>query len=205
LVLSAPAIWQVEWSRYLLLLVVMLGFWGVADHFLYRRHLATTVKHPSLSVGLSVSDVRISLQDLEKERFSEISMRVFNGAGRTVEFTGLSGKISFSGAGFESGSLPSPTLRHDTARVVLPLKEWFLILDQRVPSTEADKMIKILEANVPLLLDLSGLDLMVSARDLAAPERLPLWDGVTYTREAGYGRLVRVTGHVQGKSTVRVS
>src|SRR5258708_1483427 len=55
-----------------------------------------TQSPPTLAAGLYVSDIRFTVDDLEKNRRGEMTMRVFNGTGRAVEFSSLSGRITFS-------------------------------------------------------------------------------------------------------------
>jgi hypothetical protein len=99
------------------------------------------------------------------------------------------------------GVLPPPALRHDVSKSTPPLKEWFLILDQRVPSVDADKIVSLIESQTPIHLDLDGLNITVSANG-SNSERLPLWNGVTYAREVGFGRIVKAAARMNIKSSI---
>jgi hypothetical protein len=82
------------------------------------------------------------------------------------------------------GELPTPAMRADTERTVAQLKEWLLILTQRVPSAEADKLIAMLEADITILFDLSELTIEVCAQDdRNKVER-------SYSRGHGFGMIV---------------
>lgn len=51
---------------------------------------------PSIQLGLYVAEIRLTFDALEKERHSELAMRVFNGTGRVIDFANLSGHIKFN-------------------------------------------------------------------------------------------------------------
>jgi hypothetical protein len=151
---------------------------------------------PTLQAALYVCDIRFTFADLEKDRHSEISMRVFNGTGSVVEFSGLiSGRIKFSAPNntdpSRMGDLPTPAMRPDTERTVAQLQEWLLILTQRVPAGEADKLVAMLEADIRIHFDLSELTIGVFAQDdRNTVKRLPIWSGVSYNQEYGFGRII---------------
>jgi hypothetical protein len=87
--------------------------------------------------------------------------------------------------------LPAPALRNDVAKKVEQLKEWFLIFDQRVPAAEADKILAMLKDEIPILVDLSRLKIEVFGDDDPKKiEQLPLWYGVSYNRDYGFGRII---------------
>jgi hypothetical protein len=140
--------------------------------------------------------MRFTFADL-KDRYSELTMRVFNGTGRVVEFSGhITGRIKFSAPNNTDpsrlGDLPTPAMRSDTERTVAQLKEWLLILTQRVPAVEADKLIAMLEADIPIHFDLSELTIGVfSQDDRNKVERLPILSGVSYSLGNGFGMIIR--------------
>jgi hypothetical protein len=86
---------------------------------------------PTLAAGLYVADIRFNLGTLKNDRHSELTMCVFNGTGRVIEFVKLSGRIKFSTPNNTDpnrmGELPEPSLRPDMARSVGQLQEWFVI------------------------------------------------------------------------------
>jgi hypothetical protein len=160
-------------------------------------HPTVTASMPTLQAALYVCDIRVTFDGLKNDRHSELTMRVFNGTGRIVEFSGLiSGHIKFSAPNntdpSRMGDLPTPAMRPDTERTVAQLKEWLLILTQRVPAVEADKLIAMLEADIPIHFDLTELTIDVFAQDDPNNvERLPIWSGVSYNRGHGFGMINR--------------
>ena len=165
-----------------------------------------TISPPSLSRSLYVGEIRFTLSELEKDRHSELTMRVFNGSGRVVEIGKVSGHIKFNAPNTtdptRTGELPPPALRHDTAKTAIQLEEWFLIFSQRVPANEADKILMMLKTEIPILFDLSGLTIEVFPQENPAKiERLPIWSGVSYSRGNGFGRIIAVAVKA-GVSTV---
>jgi hypothetical protein len=153
-----------------------------------------TTSPPTIRAGLYVCDMRFTFSDLEKDRHSELTMRVFNGTGSVVEFSNLLGQVKFRAPNTTDpdrmGTLPTPTLRSDAAMTVAHLQEWFLILTQRVPGIEADKLLAMLAADIPILFDLRELTIeVVGQHDRSTVERLPIWGGVSYSRDNGFGRI----------------
>jgi hypothetical protein len=151
--------------------------------------------HPTLEASLYVCDIRFTFADLKKNRHSELTMCVFNGSGRVVQFVTLSGKIKFNAPNNSDpdrmGELPTPALRPDTARTVDQLQEWLLILSQQVPADEADKILAMLRTKTPIHFDLSGLNIRVAASDKPSEtERLPVWSGVSYKQDYGFARII---------------
>lgn len=158
-------------------------------------------KLPALADGLYVSDIRFTFATLT-ERYSELSMRVFNGTGCTVEFLGLSGHIKFSAPNTSDpsrmGDLPTPSTRADMVPAVGPFKEWLLILEQRLPSFAADKLLAMLSDDVPIHFDLHDLKIEVCAADDQQNRvLLPIWGGVSYNHGNGFGQIVYGTAHMK--------
>lgn len=165
-----------------------------------RKRASSVAQSPTLQAGLYVSDIRFNFTSLN-ERHGEWSMRVFNGTGRAVEFSGLSGRVKFRAPNnanpSHTGELPEPSARADVAQTIAPFKEWFLILSQHVPTTEADKLSAMLAADTPIHFDLSGLTIKVCAQDDHKKiERLPIWGGVSYSRGFGFGQIISATAHI---------
>jgi hypothetical protein len=165
---------------------------------------------PALATGLYVSDIRFNVDDLEKNRRGELTMRVFNGTGRTVEFSSLSGRMTFTAPNSadpqRKGTLPSPALRYDVAKVADPFQEWLLILEQHVPSQEADKLIAMLQDDVPIHFGLENLNISVFAQnDPKKVERLPLWYGVAIHRGFTFGRIINGVVNIGGTTTTGIT
>lgn len=101
------------------------------------------------------------------------------------------------------GELPTPTLRAEVARSVAQLQEWHLILDQRVPAMDADKILAMLKDDIPVSFDLSGLNVGVADRNKPKEiERLPTWHGFTCRRGFGFDRINSAPGNARGKSAL---
>jgi hypothetical protein len=169
-----------------------------------RKRASSATQLPALPAGLYVSDIRLTFASLA-ERHSEISMRVFNGTSRVVEFSGLSGRIKFTSPNSadpsRTGELPTPSIRADMAQTVEPFKEWLVILSQRVPAPEADKLLAMLAADIPIHFDLHGLTVEVCAQDdQQKVERLPIWGGVSYNHGSGFGQIIYATANTREAS-----
>jgi len=148
----------------------------------------------SLGQTLYVGEVRVSVENIAQERHSEISLRVFNGSRTPVSLSAVSGQLTFSGKGGD-GKLPTPTIRSDTAAAGLPFKEWFIVLDQRIPSDEAVKLTKTLENAEVIQFDLRQLRIEVTD---GSSKSLLILDGVTATRRAvAYGRIAYASAHIR--------
>ena len=165
-----------------------------AKQFLLEKlsRQTVTTSPPTLRGGLYVCDIRFTFARLE-DRHSELTMCVFNGTGRVVEFYHLQGQMTFNAPNNADpgrmGTLPTPALRPDTARTVAPFKEWSLILNQHVPGTEANKLLAMIENDIPIHFDLRELQIqVVGQHDRNKVERLPIWDGVSYSRSRGFGK-----------------
>jgi hypothetical protein len=184
------------------IIIALFGCVAVAWHFMrvegfvlqwpIRRGKTSS---PSLAAGLYVSDIRFTFADLEKDRYSEISMRVFNGTGNTVEFSSIAGRIKFSASTSadqsRSGDLPTPSPRQDMATLVTTFQEWLLILTQRVPAAEADKLLAMLEADIPIHFNLTELTIEVCTQDdRQNVVRLPIWAGMSYNPRIGFGQII---------------
>lgn len=196
-------------------LISLFGVGALVWHFI-RNEFASrftfqwpitrkNVASPTLITGLYVSDIRFNFSKLS-ERHGEWSMRVFNGTGRVIEFSGLSGQAKFHApndtAPSRKGELPEPSARADMAQMVGPFKEWLLILSQHVPAAEADKLSAMLAADTPIHFNLSGLTIKVCAQDDRKKiERLPIWSGVSYSRGFGFGQIISATAHFGVKLT----
>lgn len=152
----------------------------------------------SLRKGLYVGEIRIGLDHLADDRHSEITLRVFNGTGRTVMLHGLCGKISFATPNNQDprfcGELPEPAVRNDTSRLAEPLEEWFLILEQKVPAKEADKLLAMINDNMKILFSFAQFDIEVcDATKVDHIEKLDMGGGVSYDRTYGYGKIVNLS------------
>jgi hypothetical protein len=80
--------------------------------------LARIDKTPPAAIrdGLYVGEISFTFADLEKDRHSELIMRVFNGTGNVVELFSLLGQVKFNASNNTDpdrmGTLPTPALRY---------------------------------------------------------------------------------------------
>lgn len=165
-----------------------------------------TQTQPKLESGLYVGEIRFSIGEIKNDRHTEITMRVFNGTGRIVEFVKISGRITFKAPNSADpalmGELPTPAARPDMNPSVHHLTEWLLIFTQRVPATEADKIVTMLERDIPIHLDLSGLEIEVKSGEDRG--KLPLWGGVSYSPKYGFGRIIHAVVNIGSVSSAGV-
>jgi hypothetical protein len=96
----------------------------------------------SISDGMYIGEINFDLNKIKEDRYIEIVIRVFNGTGSTVALEGVKGAIRYHemSAGKQFGDMPTPTVRTDTSRTVLPGKEWSIILAQHAPAAIADEI-----------------------------------------------------------------
>jgi hypothetical protein len=83
-------------------------------------------------------------------------------------------------------------------RTVAPNEEWFFILNQQVPSSAADKILAMLDGDIAILFSLTDLSIEISPHgEPSKKERLPLWNGVSYSKGHGYGRIIAMSGNMK--------
>lgn len=163
-----------------------------------RIYPPTITQGPApLLFGLYVADISIGLKTVQTDHHGEIRIRLFNGTRRTFDIVSLTGWITFKAGNLISGDpqmkgeLPPPTISSKTVKSAAPKTEWDLVIDQRFPSKEADKIPTILRS-YPLHFDLALLDIQISEHeDPKKVERLILWAGVKYER-GGSGTKSRI-------------
>jgi hypothetical protein len=163
--------------------------------------LPKKISQVSLSEGLYVGEMRMSIDTLKADRYSEISIRVFNGTGRNIAIYGVGGALKF-----ENVRLPSPSVTSNTAKTIFPLREWIIVLHQRVPADVADKMLSLLDENRALQILFGDLELAVRDENAKNPaERLKLWDGITIQRGINVGRIIFLQAHSGFRTETRGS
>ena len=166
----------------------------------YEPDPLVTQTKPKLESGLYVGEIRFSTGEITTDRHTEITMRVFNGTGRTVEFERVSGHITFNAPNNADpalmGELPTPSAGSDMKLSVHPLTEWLLIFAQRIPSAEADKIVAMLERDTPIHLDLRSLAIEIKSGEERG--KLPLWSGVSYNTKYGFGRIIHGVAKISG-------
>jgi hypothetical protein len=148
--------------------------------------------------------MRFNFGDLKKDRHSKLTLCVFNGTGTVVELLNILGIVKFKDRNNtnpnHTGTLPTPTLQTDISSRVAPFQEWLLIMDQwGVPATEAVKLLEMLAADILVDFDLRELKIEVVAQhDRNKVERLPIWDGVSYSRSRGFGKVTHSFSMLRG-------
>ncbi|MDB5609828.1 MAG: hypothetical protein JWP25_6728 [Bradyrhizobium sp.] len=164
--------------------------------FVYLRNgKETGLIEAPLAQALYVGEMRVQVEHIAQERHSEISIRVFNGTGKAISLVGVSGQIAFSGSG-GTGKLPTPTIRPDSAASVKPCEEWFILMNQRIPSDEATKLVSTLDKADTIQFDMREIKIEVSDGDRKAS--LNLWGGVSASRATvSYGRVVHLTANIR--------
>lgn len=156
-----------------------------------------TQSPPSLESSIHVSDMRMTMDTIASDRTSELSMWVFNGSGRVIEFGRATGQISYrvkNGDHFTSeGTLPTPSVHPNSAQTALQNQECIFILKQPVPQDDAAAL-KVKNATT-IHFDLTKLHTEVYTKaNPEKKERLMLWDGITAGRGYSFGRIKNLTG-----------
>jgi hypothetical protein len=158
-----------------------------------NRERAALVSSISLTQGLYVAEILLSLDRLASDRRTEISIRLYNATSKTVLIENIVGTVSVG-----IRQLPPPILVSPADRRIPPFREpYYVVLHQAVPRTDADFVLKLIEDGLPVSFYFD--DLNISIRDEAdgSPvERLKLWDGLTIERGIHCSRHVNLSGSV---------
>ncbi|WP_271612420.1 hypothetical protein, partial [Bradyrhizobium sp. CCBAU 21362] len=160
--------------------------------------ITLTQSPPSLENSVHVSNMRMTIDTIAVDRASELSMSVFNGSGRVIEFGRATGRITYrvkNGDQFTSeGALPTPSVDPNSARTAVQNEECYLILRQPVPQEIAAAL--RVRAETMIYFDLTELQVEVCPKaDPEAKEKLKLWDGITVSRGYMFGRIKNATVH----------
>lgn len=199
-------------SLYLAALAALLIGISLLLSFVQRRKplSATHQNKPPrpISKSVYVANIVMSLDKLEKDRYAEFCITVFNGSERIVSIeplTGQTGHVSFRAAfgakPDERGDLPPPSITSATNKIMHPYRETHIILAQGVPANDADKILRMLASNEeqndrnnavqPKQIEFrfDKLRINIKGDESGSPlERLELWDGMTIKRGINYGR-----------------
>ncbi|RIA02577.1 hypothetical protein D1920_06750 [Rhodopseudomonas palustris] len=74
------------------------------------------------------------------------------------------------------------------------MEEWFLILEQKVPAKEADKLLAMINDNMKILFSFAQFDIEVcDATKVDHIEKLDMGGGVSYDRTYGYGKIINLS------------
>lgn len=161
--------------------------------------LTLTQSPPSLRNSVFVSDMKMTVDTVANSRASELTMTVFNGSGRVIEFGRASGRIKYKVRNGDEtsseGALPTPAADPNSALKAVQLEECYLVLRQPVPPEDANAF--RLRAGTIIYFDLSELEIEVyTSEDQKTKDRLKLWDGVTVSRGSTYGRIKNATVNI---------
>lgn len=171
---------------------------GATDTF---GEIRLTQSPPSLENSVHVSDMRMTIDTIANDRASELTMSVFNGSGRVIEFGRATGRITYrvkNGDQFTSeGALPTPSIDPNSARTAVQNEECYLILRQPIPQEVAAAL--RVRADTVIYFDLTELKVEVCTKaNPEASENLKLWDGITVSRGYMFGRIKNTTIHIGG-------
>jgi hypothetical protein len=161
---------------------------------------------PDLSRALYVGRITVDVQHLAKDYYLQLTITGFNGADAPMSINGLDGFIRYrelvNNQSINRGALP-PSSIDNTASYNLspgPWSEFWITLEQRVPSTVAIQMANSLSARGTVSLDLSSLNIWVAPQDQPTDRRrLPIWGGVSCQERDGkvfVGKVVSVSATV---------
>jgi len=186
------------------------------------RPLATTIisvpraqKQADLSKALYVGRITVDAQHLAQDYYLRLAITGFNGTGAPVIIGGLGGSIRYrdlvNNQSIDRGILPTPSIDTQGSYNLTPTpySEFWVVLEQRLPSTLAVPMSNSLSTKGTVQLVLSSLDIWVARQD--APEkrqRLPTWDGISCQERNGMifvGKIidVSVTDTVGTKASIQ--
>jgi hypothetical protein len=165
-----------------------------------RTRLSTTTitsaqraeQQVDLSKVLYVGRITVDAQHLQKDYYLRLTITGFNGTGTAVTIGGLDGSIRYREVvnyqAIDRGMLPMPSIDTKASYNLTPTpySEFWVVLEQRLPSALAARMSNSLSANGTIQLDLSSFDIWVAQQD--APQkrrRLPIWDGISCRERSG--------------------
>ena len=137
----------------------------------------TTISSNALYVG----SIQALTASLAKEFVIEVQIQAFNGTRSSIAVTALQGFITGGscpaegGSVVEIGKLPVPRIKEEIWSVasIRPQAEFYIMLEQRVPSAIADRMSKVIDSGDSVQLGLNELNILISPTDNSAQKRAP--------------------------------
>jgi hypothetical protein len=141
--------------------------------------------------GLYVGSIAVSTGKLAEERVIEITARCFNGTGSPIFVHRAEGAITAKegrgGSAHDVGELPVPWLKDEpNTDNIAAFSEFPVVLEQRVPGEIARRILDM-DSTYSISFDLGALRIRVGStlsRDHLVD--LPLWDGVSISRNRDY-------------------
>jgi hypothetical protein len=148
---------------------------------------------PSLPRVLYVGQITVNVQRLSQDNYLQLTIVGFNGSDNRVSISnGLDGFIRYreiiDNQSVDRGALPVPSIDIDASNNPNPgpWSEFWIVLEQRVPSKIASQMARSLSTKGTVNLDLSSLNIWTTRQsDPKERRRLPLWDGVSCQERDG--------------------
>lgn len=197
----AAAIVASSWFHWIggLIVGAAVGLW--ADTLMRRGN-------PNrLPAGLYVGDMNVNLCQLEKEKFVEISMRIFNGTGVKLKLGGISGGAVYfermnDGNARRIANLPAASILPMEGRpdFIEPLSDYLVSIYQRFPSDIVERFISIINSGGSVMLDFDGINLYTTDRKRKTLWRAPIWNGISISRPLGgyvQSRVVAASGLIE--------
>lgn len=144
-----------------------------------------------LSRGVYVGRIAVDSQRLAQDYYLRLTINGFNGTDTTVSVNGLDGFIRYrevvNGQSVDRGALPVPSIDPAGSHNLNtgPWSEFWIVLEQRLPSALAIQMANSLSTKGTVRLDLSSLDIWVTQQGSNSKQRLPIWDGVSCQERDG--------------------
>jgi hypothetical protein len=155
---------------------------------------AATLVPNQLYLGrITVSFVTITL-----ERNIELNFTVFNASDMTIYIDGIAGRIIYNGrpnSGTSPISLPAPTFKPEWNREIKPKSEFYIIVDQKIPSDLIELIEKDRQTDT-ILFSLDEFKLVAYARhDRDITAQIPLWNGFCCLRgeHVAVGRVMSIS------------
>ena len=189
--LSRALAWKYSLPAFILI-GASLGacLWAVTQRFTNQGN-AKIAKATNLSRVLYVGQIAVDTRHLVQDLYLRLTITGFNGSEEPVSIDGsLDGFVRYrqvvNDQAIDRGPLPVPSIDIAASNNPNPQpgSEFWIILDQRIPSTLATQMANSL-AKGTVVLDLWSLNIWVTRHDSSDKRRLPIWDGVSCQERDG--------------------
>jgi hypothetical protein len=128
------------------------------------------------------------LGQLQKNRYIEFTVRIFNGNDVEFSLAGISGAVQCRQIGDQPHNFQpldfsdTPVLKPSNLKSLPAFRETSLTIWQHVPANIADNILKSLNQPREVQFDFEKLDIELQAPASKTSIRLPLWDGVQVGR-----------------------
>jgi hypothetical protein len=137
--------------------------------------------------GLYVGDITASTDKLTSDLFVEITVKVFNGTGSSLETLRIEGAATFASVVLPAAqATPFP----GAPQYFGNFAEFYIIIRQPFRREQAEQLDEMIKSGVSPQLHLGSLNVIMAPRDHPQRERLRLWDGIVFN--SGIGRVGRL-------------